>query len=244
VNPKDEEILEAVWVVAETGSPTIETIRHRCPDELCEEDLMRLEEQGHLAHDGLELFLTEKGKHKARNLVRCHRLAESLLYTVFELDWEGREALACQAEHTLVPELADGICTLLGHPTECPDGKPIPPGVCCVTQQQMIGRKVIPLTELELGCEARILYAKPKNRDRLHEITTVGLTPGVIVTLQQRSPTYCLRYDGMELALDHKVAQDLFVCPIGEGADAALVPSPHDQRRRKGLFSWAGSKGQ
>lgn len=238
MNPRDEEILEAVWVVSESGSATIETIRSRCHDEFSEEDLLRLENLGHLTHNGHELFLTQKGKHKARTLVRCHRLAESLLYTVFDLDWERREALACQAEHTLVPELADGICTLLGHPTECPDGKPIPPGVCCVTRRQMIGPQVIPLSELELGSKARILFFKPKNHDRLHEITTVGLTPGVVVTLHQRSPTYCLRYDGTELALDHRVAQDLFVCPISGDDHLALVPAPHAHRRRAGLFHW------
>lgn len=242
MNPRDEEILESVWAVSESGSPTLKAIQGRCPDEVSEEDLSRLEDQGHLTYDGHEVFLTEKGKHKARNLIRCHRLAESLLYTVFDMDWEGREELACQAEHTLVPELADGICTLLGHPTECPDGKPIPPGVCCVTQQQMIGRKVIPLSELELGCNARILFVKPKNRDRLHEITTFGLTPGVTITLQQRSPSYRIRFDGTEMALDHRVAQDLFVCPINEEDPAALVPAPHTHQRRKGLFRWARSK--
>jgi DtxR family Mn-dependent transcriptional regulator len=238
LNQKDEEILEAIWVVSESGSPTIEAVQGRCPAEFSEEDFSRLQGQGNLVRNGSELFLTQEGKHKARTLVRCHRLAESLLYTVFDLDWEQREAIACEAEHTLVPELADEICTLLGHPTECPDGKPIPPGVCCVTHQQMIGCHVIPLSELEVGSSARILFVKPKNHDRLHEVTAAGLTPGVVVTLHQRSPTYCIRYDGTELALDHRVAQDLFVCPSNGDNRAALVPNPHRRRRRQGLFHW------
>ena len=127
MNQKHEEILESIWVASESGNATMETIQSRCPDEFSQEDLSRLEDLGHLTHNERELFLTQKGKHKARTLVRCHRLAESLLYTVFDLDWQQREALACQAEHTLVPELADGICTLLGHPTEGPDVKPIHP---------------------------------------------------------------------------------------------------------------------
>jgi DtxR family Mn-dependent transcriptional regulator len=242
LNQKDEEILEAIWVVSESGDPTIEAVQSRCPIKSSEEDLSRLEGQGNLVRNESELFLTQKGNHKARTLVRCHRLAESLLYTVFDLDWEQRETIACQAEHTLVPDLADGICTLLGHPTECPDGKPIPPGVCCVTRQQTIGPQVIPLSELELGARARILFVKPKNHDRLHEVTTVGLTPGVVVTLHQRSPTYCLRYDGTELALDHRVAQDLFVCPVSGDNHGALVPAPHAHRRRGGPFHWLRSK--
>ncbi len=236
MNPRDEEILEAVWVVSESGDPTVEAIQGRCPDQLDEKDLARLEDKGHLTYNGHEVFLTEKGKQKARALVRCHRLAESLLYTVFDLDWEGREGLACQAEHTLVPELADGICTLLGHPNECPDGKPIPPGVCCVTQQQMIDRKVIPLSEMELGTDARILFVKSKDRERLHEISRVGLTPGVVVTLRQRSPSYRVRYDGTEMALDHQVAQDLFVCPINADNDATRLADRTHPAHRPGFL--------
>ena len=161
MNKKDEEILEALWVVSESGSPTTEAVKSRCPTEFSEEEISRLEDQGSLVRSGAELFLTEKGQRIARTLVRCHRLAEVLLYSVFNMNWEQREAIACEVEHTLVPELADGICTLLGHPTECPDGKPIPPGVCCVTYQQMVGRQVIPLSRLEPGFSARILFVKP-----------------------------------------------------------------------------------
>jgi DtxR family transcriptional regulator, Mn-dependent transcriptional regulator len=231
VNHKHEEILESVWVASESGRATIESIRGRCPEDFCEEHVRLLEEQGHVTRTGDELFLTLQGKHKARSLIRCHRLAESLLCTVFDMDWEGREALACEAEHTIVPELADGICTLLGHPTECPDGKPIPPGVCCVTQETMVGRQVIPLSELDVGCMARILFVKPKNYARLHEITIVGLTPGVVVTLYQRSPTYCVRFDGTELAVDRRVAQDLFVCPVIEEHHRELVAPGQTSRR-------------
>ena len=85
---------------------------------------------------------------------------------------------------------------------------------------------------------ARILFVKPKNHARLHEVTAVGLTPGVVVTLHQRSPTYRIRYDGTELALDHRVAEDLLVCPINRDNRAALIRTPHRHRRREGLFHW------
>ncbi len=238
MNQKDEEILEALWVVSESGDPTTEAVKSRCPTEFSEDDLSRLEDEGRLVRNGGKLFLTQEGKHKARTLVRCHRLAEALLYAVFDMDMEKRDAIACQVEHTLVPELADGICTLLGHPAECPDGKPIPPGVCCVTYQQMVGCQVIPLSELKSGDSARILFVKPKHRDRLCQLTAFGLTPGVVLKLLQHSPAYCIRYEGTELTLDHLVAQDLFVCPIDANNHAALPPNPHRYRRRHGLFGW------
>lgn len=237
MDQNDEEILESLWVVSESGSPTMEALQSRCPEKFSEKDLSRLEDQRWLVRSGRKLFLTEKGKVKARNLVRCHRLAETLLFAVFDMDWEQREAIACQTEHTLVPELAGGICTLLGHPAECPDGKPIPQGVCCITHQQIVGCQVIPLTELELGSSARILFIKPKNHDRLHQLTAFGLTPGVVLKLHQRSPAYCIFYDGTELAMDHPVARDLFVCPIDDNSHDTLLENPQRQRKN-GLFGW------
>lgn len=242
MDQRHEEILEAVWVASESGVSTVEAVHRRCQTTFFDEDFSHLEDQRQLVRHGNELFLTEEGKHKARILIRCHRLAESLLYTVFDLDWGQREEMACKAEHTLVPELADGICTLLGHPTECPDGKSIPPGVCCVTQRETIGRQVIALPELAIGSSGRILFVKPKNHDRLREITNIGLTPGVVVTLRQRSPSYRIRFDGTELALDYHVARDLFVCPINGDNQAALMPAPHGRRRRGGFFDWLGLK--
>jgi len=240
LDERHEEILEAVWAGSESGISTVEAVHCRCKTIFSDEDFSHLEDQRKLVRHGNELFLTEEGKQKARTLIRCHRLAESLLYTVFDMDWDQREALACQAEHTLVPELADGICTLLGHPDECPDGKAIPPGVCCVTQKETISRQVIALPELAIGSSGRILFVKPKDHNRLREITDIGLTPGVVITLRQRSPSYRIGYDGTELALDHRVAQDLFVCPIGGNDRAALTTPPHGHHRRRGPLDWLG----
>lgn len=244
MNQKDEEILEALWVVSESGNPaTAEAVQTRCPKDFSEKVLLRLEKQGMFVRDGEKLFLTEKGKKKAKTFVRCHRLAESLLYTVFNLNWEQRETIACQVEHTLVPELADGICTLLGHPTECPDGKPIPQGVCCVTYRQMVGRQVVPLSELESGNSARLLFIKTKQHDRLNQLTAFGLTPGVVLKLRQRSPSYCIQYEGTELTLDYQVAQDIFVCPIETEKPIAMTSVPKKRRHRNNPFGWLRQKG-
>jgi len=72
--------------------------------------------------------VTYEGRCEARKVVRRHRLAKSLFASVLDLDAEKRETVACEAEHTLLPEVEEAICILLGHPTLCPDNKPIPPG--------------------------------------------------------------------------------------------------------------------
>lgn len=215
----DEELLEAIWVVGETAVPTIEMVRKRCDEQFTDEDLRRLEEAGRVIRSEDELLLSPSGKSRARALVRCHRLAETLLHTVFELNWEAREAIACQVEHTLVPELADGICTLLGHPTDCPDGKPIPPGACCVSHRQYVSCQVVPLTDLPQNRRARVLFVKTTTLDRVQQLSACGLVPGVTLTLFQRMPAFGVRFEGTELALDRAVAADILVSPIAERED-------------------------
>ncbi len=215
----EEEILEAIWVVAESGVPSIEAVRARCDEEFTEADLGRLEATGKVSRSENELLLTARGKRRARMLVRCHRLAEALLHTVFDLNWETREAIACDVEHTLVPELADGICTLLGHPSECPDGKPIPPGACCISHRQSIDCRVMPLTELGPGRTARVLFVKTGSTDRAQQLTACGLVPGITIAVFQRTPAFGISFEGTELALDRAVAADIFVSPIEHRED-------------------------
>ncbi len=66
-----------------------------------------------------------EGERRARQLVRSHRLAERLTQDVLG---QSAEPSACEFEHLLGTEVVDAICTLLGHPRECPHGYPIPTG--------------------------------------------------------------------------------------------------------------------
>lgn len=75
--------------------------------------------------------LTQKGKRRARQIVRNHRLIEKLLVDVVGVDPSMIEHTACGAEHYMSEEVANAICTYLGHPRQCPHGDPIPKGKCC-----------------------------------------------------------------------------------------------------------------
>jgi DtxR family Mn-dependent transcriptional regulator len=86
---------------------------------------------GLIDDSGGSLTLTDTGHARARQIVRLHRLAERLLEDVLDLNRSTAEEGACKFEHCLNTDVADSICTLLGHPTTCPHGKPIPPGDCC-----------------------------------------------------------------------------------------------------------------
>jgi putative ABC transport system ATP-binding protein len=76
--------------------------------------------------------LTAKGRQRAADIIRRHRLAERLFTDSLAMDSETEiEQQACKFEHILSPEATDKICTFLGHPKTCPHGAPIPPGRCC-----------------------------------------------------------------------------------------------------------------
>ncbi len=85
--------------------------------------------------NGREQFTTS-GEERARNVIRRHRLAERLFMDVLSIQDEIEvESSACKFEHILSPDVTDRICTLLGHPTACPHGSPIPHGDCCTEKR-------------------------------------------------------------------------------------------------------------
>ena len=83
--------------------------------------------------DGTTLVeLTPRGRKRAADIIRRHRLAERLFTDSLAMDSETEiEQQACKFEHILSPGATDKICTFLGHPLTCPHGAPIPPGPCC-----------------------------------------------------------------------------------------------------------------
>lgn len=88
---------------------------------------------GRMERDGLvvvsedrTLELTEKGRQKAIDVMRKHRLAERLLSDVIGLDWAYVHDEACRWEHVMSELVERRLIELLDHPTESPYGNPIP----------------------------------------------------------------------------------------------------------------------
>jgi putative ABC transport system ATP-binding protein len=92
-----------------------------------------LDEKRELPADGSVIVeFTVRGRKRAAELVRRHRLAERLFTeSLGMLDEHEVEEQACRFEHILSADATDKICAFLGHPTECPHGAPIPRGGCC-----------------------------------------------------------------------------------------------------------------
>ena len=182
--------------------------------------------------------LTDKGEMEARQVIRAHRLAERLISEVLGEEYE---AGAGEFEHTINPELVDGICTLLGHPRECPHGRPIPEGECCKRCDRTAQASVIPLPELEVGQNAKIAYVQCKSDQQMHRLDGLQIRPGVVVKLHQKYPTIVIECEGASIALDNDVASNIRVWvkdveerPEGEAGKSVFRGFRFRHRRGRG----------
>ena len=80
-------------------------------------------------------MITKNETQSSLQLIRAHRLAEKLIHDVLGGKFEDE---ACEFEHIASPKLVDSICTMLGHPKECPHGLPIPEGDCCKRSKDFV----------------------------------------------------------------------------------------------------------
>src|SRR5205085_142599 len=168
-----DELLEELWVLAENGEPaelgrvevdgTLPTAV--ALERMQEIGLVELEEHSiephthrqilNRCHDALRpsvdspnhgermIVFTEKGRKRAEDVIRRHRLAERLFVQTFQVQNDKEiEEQACMFEHILSPEVTDSICSFLGHPRTCPHGSPIPAGPCCLAARSLAHAQV------------------------------------------------------------------------------------------------------
>jgi DtxR family Mn-dependent transcriptional regulator len=154
------------------------------------------------------LALTVTGTAHAERLIRAHRIGERLIHDVLGREFESG---ACEFEHILATEIVDAICTLLGHPRECPHGFAIPTGECCRVSARYVQKIVVPLTELQIGQTARVAWVYARSDQQLHRLTSLQIRPGSIVKLHQDYPSYVIECDGASIAMDDEVARSINV---------------------------------
>ncbi|MBN1655049.1 MAG: metal-dependent transcriptional regulator [Deltaproteobacteria bacterium] len=208
---KYEEILEAIWKSAENGAFSLEEIKKRCDVPVSEDDFSELENQKLIDNQRGKITFSSEGRRTAEKIIRRNRLAAVLLNSILKLRNSKMEELACKIEHTLLPEVEEAICTLLGHPQVSPNGKPIPRGKCCEKGAMTVNNVVINLTDLKPGERGKVSYIKPSNHSQLHQLLSFGVNPGVELTVHRTVPTLCIKFENTELALDEEIAKNIFV---------------------------------
>lgn len=209
-----EEIMEAIWCAGETKDYSVAAVKERCTVEFTENDLEKIEAAGMVVFSSGKTMFSEQGKKLAEAIIRRHRLAEVLVTSILKLKSADMEEVACKVEHSLVPEVEQAICTLLGHPEMCPDGKPIPQGKCCKKRLKIVDNTVISLNNLKPSEKGKITYIKPESHSNLHHLISIGLHPGIVVTVHRNSPAFCIKFGNTELAIDEEIAKNIFVWKI------------------------------
>ncbi len=211
ISERHEEILEAIWVAGERNKATIEAVQDNCTIQFSEKDLEHLVNNKLIVRENGEVHFTHQGQKQGEAIIRRHRLAEVLVTSILKVKKSDMDEIACEVEHSLQEQVEESICTLLGHPEVCPDGKPIPPGRCCLNHAKKVVNTVTSLIELAPGEQGRITYIKPGSHSNLHQLLSFGLSPGVNVTVHRKNPAFCIKFENTELALDPEIARDIFV---------------------------------
>ena len=206
-----DELLELIWTLREKGVADLDHLLETTQDVEANSILRKMIKDDLFEIEGNRMILKERGEEKAREIVRRHRLTERLLYEIFEMSEEEVEEEACKLEHILSPTVTESVCTFLGHPPTCIHGKPIPRGKCCAKFKKEMKPLVIPLEELGLGEEGRIVFIAPKSHQRLDRLSTLGIVPGSVLRMHQKNPSYVLQIGETTLALDRDIVKNIYV---------------------------------
>jgi DtxR family Mn-dependent transcriptional regulator len=228
-HPPLEEYLEAIHELEEEGTPVIqarlvERLDHSPP--AVSEMVRRLRDAGYVALSGRTVGLTPLGRELGESVVRKHRLAERLLTDIIGLPWENAHVEACRWEHVISDDVASRLEDLLGHPTTCPHGNPIPG-----TGPDL--RRLVPLAGCVAGQLVRLERVTEQieiDRESLAYLSDHGFVPGVEAVISSRAPDGTLTLDiaGRGMALSPILAQQMHVVAlqVAPAQPTALLQPP------------------
>jgi DtxR family Mn-dependent transcriptional regulator len=127
-HPAFEEYCETIFELHEDD---VDVIQARIAERLgvsrpaVSEMIHRLQEQ-ELVEVDKAIRLTPAGVRLAERVVRRHRLAERFLTDMLGLSWAEAHREAGKWEHIISDSVEQAIVRVLGNPTTCPHGNPIP----------------------------------------------------------------------------------------------------------------------
>ena len=171
-HPSFEEYCECIFELHEDD---VEVIQARIAERLnvsrpaVSEMIRRLAAEGLIDTDG-GITLTSSGVELAQRVVRRHRLAERFLPDTLGLSWAEAHHEAGKWEHIMSDSVEEALDRLLGSPTTCPHGNPIP-------GSDYVAPDVRPLAEASVGTRFTVR--------RIPE--ELEFTPGLLEFLEESS---------------------------------------------------------
>ncbi len=136
--------------------------------------------------DKKTIHLTPHGRQLAESVARRHRLSERFLTDHLGLSWADAHVEAHHFEHGMTPVIEERIFRLLGNPTTCPHGSPIP------GTGARLDPAWRPLDCFEPGQAATIRFISEELEEDLELLRYMekhGLKPGARVTVVEKLPS-------------------------------------------------------
>ncbi|WP_042708439.1 metal-dependent transcriptional regulator [Methanobrevibacter wolinii] len=203
VENKDiEDFIRNLWV------KEVELKETFTEDQLDKKYLTDLFKKGYINIDNNQITLSESGEYLGRELVRKHRIAETVVSDLFLADKDEMEDLADQIEHVMSHDVEDNIMRILGYPKYCPHGHKIPPRDGSSEKDKYLA---VPLLELDVDDLATVSYIKTADARKLQKIMNLGLLPGSKIQLIQKFPIFVFQLGNTQLAVDKEIANEIFV---------------------------------
>ncbi len=184
---KVEEYLEGIFKLeCDEGNANVTRLaeRMKVTPASASEMLKRLEKEKLVTHRGERgHVLTARGERMARTLVRRHRLSERFLTDVLGMGWDVAHEEACKFEHVLSPDVEKKLADMLGNPSTCPHGFPIPDRDGKIAQPEM--RRLSSFCASERGVIAKVDEEEP---ELLQYLSSLGLIPEARVEVKEIAP--------------------------------------------------------
>ena len=157
-----------------------------------------------------EIELTAKGMRTAESIVRRHRIMERWLTDGLGLDWVTADAEAARLEHAVSDVVERRLYEVLGRPSTCPHGNPIPGHSKAVAHE-------VRLSSLANGERARLTrVSEVAEREAPRLLTYLqqrDLTPGREVQVTEADDvgrTIRVRTAAREVTLSHETASKVW----------------------------------
>jgi DtxR family Mn-dependent transcriptional regulator len=210
-----QDYLAAIYDLAGSGKPVIgaRLAKHmKVSPPAVTEALQRMARLGYIRLGaGKEISLTQKGRALAEVMARRHRLLERWLTDILGLDWTEAHEEAHRLEHALSPKVEDRLAAILGMPTTCPHGNPIP-GMANPSSTHPF-----PLDQAKEGATVvveRITEEAEADRKLLEHLWQNGVRPGMRLKIQEVAPwagTITTGSDGKTIVLGLAAAGKIWV---------------------------------
>jgi DtxR family Mn-dependent transcriptional regulator len=166
----------------------------------------------HAPYQGVKL--TRAGEKLALEIIRHHRLIELYLVQAMGFSWDSVHEEAERLEHHISEEFEDKIDELLGHPTACPHGDPIPTRAGTIAPTSNL-----PLTQQRSPARLIVRRVSDEEPELLRHFEALGVTPGAAIELLTQEPfegPLVLEVGGRRVRLSPQAAKEVFVDALVE----------------------------